>query len=971
VDTTFGILGRTSLRIDGKIQERWATPRLRAVLAVLLIYVGRPVSIDTLIEWAWSDEASIPRNPVPTFYTYAARIRRAIEAVDGPVALVVENGHCRLEADRNAVDYYRFRTVLADARSLLRRDQPRQAVDLMLSGVELWRGLPLADLRTSRADDWRRRALADDWIPANTVLLEALLLLGEFDAVLARVTDLQVELPGVLAFGKARLSALHGVARYDDATEYYLVNRRRFMAESEHEAADELRRFYDELTGTRPQTSTPIRVEHDRAVPRQLPHITADFVGRDVLLEELDAASTNSSGELAPGVVVVDGMAGVGKTALVAHWAHHVRSRFPDGDLYFNLAGYSGETRISMSTVVDYFLVALGHPPGGEPDRRSREHFLSRLLANRRLLVVLDNVRDTAHIKDLVPLLATCLVVVTSRQKLTTLSRITGARRVGVEPMTDTEAIELLSRRLGTRANLAHERKARIARLCGGLPLALTVFAGHVASWTDAQLAEFADQLDQRQLLSHVGMDGDGPATARTFFLWSYRALADAQRRLFRLLAVHPGPDISVDAACACDGRTRSTTITALGALVGAHLLSQPDTFDRYRFHDLLRAFAEQCVESDESPEKRRAAQRRLLSFYLASATNADRVLYPARLRAPELQIEQGITPVTFTDPVRARAWFDRERTNLTEAVRCAAEHGHHDHAWRLADTAGTFFDRCGHYEGSRVVRELAVSSTRAAGLREWEASTLVGLGAVLGILGEHEEARRCLTAALRFAEQEMNERGQAATLIQLAKLEMARGDPAAAIPLYERSRDIAQRIDDHEVLCWAHCRLGEALRLVGRHDQALVHLHQARWSAQRVGEQSALARSLAEIGMTYRDQQQYQAAAAHCEEALGIAESVPDVAVATEVCIALAEIAITRGDAERATHHARRAVTVCRRSHNVTEEARALDVLGDAYLANADPGQACVTWRSAAELYDRIGNLRRALLVQAKIGKL
>jgi tetratricopeptide (TPR) repeat protein/DNA-binding SARP family transcriptional activator len=968
VGATFGILGRTSLRVDGELQERWGTPRLRGVLATLLIYVGRSVSVDTLIEWVWAEETAIPQNPLPTFYTHAARIRRELKSVDSPVALIVENGHCRLEAERDSIDYYHFRTLLADARTLLRSDQPRQAADLVLTGVDLWRGRPLDDLRTSRADDWRRRVLADEWVPANTVLLDALLRLREFDDVLARVADLQAEFPGVLAFVKARLTALHELARYDDATEYYLVHRRRFMAGSDDGAGEELRRFYDELTGARQPAGTPIRVSRDYVVPRQLPHRTADFVGRRALLGRLDTASTNGAGEVVPGVVVVDGMAGVGKTALVVHWAHRVRSRFPDGELYFDLAGYSGETRISVSSVVSHFLMALGAPLAGEPTRRSREHFLSRLLANRRLLVVLDNVRDTAHIKDLVPLLATCLVVVTSRQKLTTLSTLTGARRVGVEPMTDAEGIELLSRRLGARPNLAYEHKVRIARLCGGLPLVLTVFAEHVARWTDAQLTEFTDQLDQHQLLSHVGVDGDGSATARTFFLWSYQALADAERRLFRLLAVHPGPDVSVDAACACDGRTRAATTTTLGALVGAHLLSQPDAFDRFRFHDLLRAFAEQCAESDESIEDMRAARRRLLSFYLASATNADRVLYPARLRAPELPVEQGVIPMTFTDPVRARAWFDRERTNLTEAVRCAAEHGFPEHSWRLADTVGTYFDRCGHYESSRVVRELAVAATRIAGLREWEASTSVGLGMVHAILGDHEEARRCLTFALRFTEDEGNERGQASTIHQLGRLEMARDDPAAAIPLYERCLAIAQRLDDHEVLSWTHCRLGEALRLVGRHDQALVHLHQARWSAEKVGERSALARSLAEIGMTYRDQRQYEAAAAHCAEALGIAESVPDEPVVAEVCTALAEIATTRGEAGVATRYAQRAVTVCRQNHNVTDEARALDVLGDAYLANADAAQARAAWRSAAELYDRIGNLRRARLVQTKV---
>lgn len=971
MDAIFGILGRTSLRVDGQIQINWGTPRLRAVLTTLLIHVGNPISVDTLIEWAWSEESSTPLNPASTFHTYSSRIRKALATVDKAVKVVVEKGRCWLEADRGSIDYYQFRALLGDARSLLRRDRTRQAADIMLAGVELWRGRPLDDLHSSRANDWRRRVLADDWLPANTLLLEALLRMGEFDDVLSRVTDLEIEHPGVLAFAKARLTALHELARFDDATEYYLSSRRRFLSESSAETAEELRRFQDRLITARPKERAPISSNRDIVIPRQLPHDPVDFVERGALLAELGAAATNNSGELAPSVIVVDGMAGVGKTALVIHWAHRMRNRFPDGHLYFNLAGYSDETRIPSSTVVDHFLMALGHPLGGALARQAREHFLSRVLANRQLLVVLDNVRDTAHIKELVPLLASCLVVVTSRRKLSSLSTFTGARRVRVEPMTDQEGIELLSRRLGVRSNMTRGRKAKIVQLSGGLPLALTVFAGHVASWSEDQLSQFTDQLDQHQLLSQVGLGGDGPATARTFFSWSYAALTDAEQRLFRLLAMHPGPDISVEAACACDGHARSAATAALGALVGTHLLGQPDAYDRFRFHDLLRAFAEQCAESDETPDSRRAAQRRLLSFYLTSATNADQALYPARLRAPELPIELGVTPMTFADTARARAWFDRESRNLTEAVRCAAEQGHHDYAWRLADTVGTYFDRCGHYASSRVVRELAVSSTRIAGLREWEASTLVGLGMVLVNLGDHEEARRCLTAALRFTEEEGNARGQSATLLHLARLDVARGDPAAAIPLYERSLAIAQQIDDHEMLSWAHCRLGEVLRVVGQHDRALVQLQQARWSAQRVGEQSALARSLAEIGMTYRDQQLYQDAASHCAEALDIAESVPDLPVTAEVCTALAEITMARGDADRAVKYARRAVTVCRQTHSVPDEARALDVLGDAHLANGDLTQAVLTWRSAVDLYDRIGNLRHTVLLQAKIDNL
>jgi tetratricopeptide (TPR) repeat protein/DNA-binding SARP family transcriptional activator len=944
---------------------------VRAVLATLLMYAGRSVSIDTLIEWVWAEETLIPRDPTATFYTYGTRIRRALESVAAPAVLVAERGQYRLDVDRHTIDYHRSRALLTEARSKLRSGQAREAADLASEGIQLWRGRPLDDLRTSRADDWRRRVTADEWIPAHTVLSEALLQQGEFEEVLTRVSDLQAEHPGALALVKVRLAALHGLARYDDATGYYLSAHRRFTGESDDRAAQDLRLFHEELTDRPPRTGTPVPAQHDAVVLRQLPHGTADFVGREKLLEDLDAALINGTGDLVPGVVVVDGMAGVGKTALVVHWAHRVRDRFPDGDIYLNLAGYSGETKISVSAVVDDLLVALGHPLDAGLAPRSRELFLSRVIANRRFLVVLDNVRDTAHVRNLIPILSNSVVIVTSRQRLTTLSTITGARRVRVGPMTDAEAHELLSRRMGSRPNWARDRRTRIARLCGGLPLVITVLAEHVASWTDDQLAEFADQLNRHQLLCQVGVDGDGSVNARTFFMWSYDALGNDEQRLFRLLGAHPGPDISFGAACACDGRTRSRTAATLGALVGAHLLEQPDTFDRYRFHDLLRAFAEQCLESDNPTDGRQAAECRLVSYYLASATNADRVLYPARLSAPELPIERGAEPETFDEPARAKAWFDQERTNLTEVVRWAAERGYHDHVWRLADTVGTFFDRCGYYDNSRIVRELAVASTRIAGLREWEASTLVGLGMVLTILGDHEQARQCLEIALRFAEDEGNERGQASTVHQLARLEMARGNPAAAVPLYLRCLDIAQRIDDHEVLSWTHCRLGEALRLVGEHDQALVNLHQARWFAQRVGEQSALARSLAEIGMTYRDQDQHQVAVAHCEQALEIAESIPDLAVSAEVCTALAEIATARGHADTATRYALRAVTECRQSRNVTDEAKALDVLGAALLAGAESQQARDAWQSAAELYDRIGNLRHAALIQAKIAKL
>ena len=335
-------------------------------------------------------------------------------------------------------------------------------------------------------------------------------------------------------------------------------------------------------------------------------------------------------------MVVLDGMPGVGKTALATHWAHRARSRFPGGDLYVDLQGYSDHAQVAPSAVVDDFLIALGHPPDGITNARARELMLTRMLSDRGTIVVLDNARDTEHVRHLVSLLPGALVLVTSRQSLSTLRRITGARRVRVEPMSGPEAEELLSVRVGSRRHMTSADRTRLATMCAGLPLMLNLLAEHVASRPPGQVSEFADQLDRRQLVHDLGEDGDGPANARTFFAWSYLAQTEPDRRLFRLLGLHLGEDISMEAAFACDGRDKAETLRSLRSLVGAHLLEQPVALNRFRFHDLIGVFAARCAETDEPEAERLAAVRRLVSFYLLTASRANKLLYPSRMLPAE-----------------------------------------------------------------------------------------------------------------------------------------------------------------------------------------------------------------------------------------------------------------------------------------------------------------------------------------------
>jgi tetratricopeptide (TPR) repeat protein len=956
--------------INGRLQEDWGRRRERAILATLLVHAGRWVSIETLIEWAWSEDKP-PRNPAQTFHNYATRIRKWLVSLPSSPTLQSGNGAYRLEVDRSHIDYNQFRSLITEARAEARSGNPKRALELAEQALGLWRGRPIEELNSEPAIAWRHRVEQHEWIPAQATLLQALVDIEEFDDALVRLDDLQADDPNDLSLAKLRLSVLHGLARHAERYTYYVRARRRLLDEGDEQAADDLRRHYESPKTFTPYQGLPVqRPVAPDTVPRQLPHDIADFVGRTDLLTALDAATTTPSGERAGGVVVLDGMAGAGKTALTIRWAHRARHRFPDGDLYANLNGFADSPKVEPATVVDDFLIALGHPPDRQMSSRARELLLSSVLAKQQILVLLDNVRDTAHVRELVPLLSNCTVLITSRQRLSALTAATGARRVSVDPMADADVSELISSCLRPRKRIDRNELAHLAPLCGGLPLAAFFLADYIAARPDAEISQFASHLNRQQLIAEIGGYGDGPADLRTFFGWSYQALAAPERRLFRLLGMHPGPDLSVEVACACDGRTRAETVRSLSALVCAHLIEQPEAFDRYRFHDLLREFAADRAQADETNAERQAAMLRYTSFYLSSATNANRLLHPSHLAAPEIPLAEGIEPAEFTDPGKTKQWFERERTNLVAATRSASEVGYYQHVWRLADAIATAFDRRGFYADSRSVRELAVLAAREIGDRDAEGSSLMSLGMVHVSIGDHTEARHYLEAALRLAQEDGHARGQCSTLHHIGRIEMLRGDLAAAVDLYKRALDIALTIADDAALSWSHYRLGEALRLSGDPHKALVHLHQGQWFAERIGDSSAHAYSLAGIGSLYLDRKDFRTAVAYCEQALTIAEAMPDLAVTAQVHITLAEIHTASGDTTAALMFADRAVTICRQTHDLANEAHAYVALGDAHLVLDNPLNALQAWRHAATLYDRLGNHTQLIQLQFKITK-
>lgn len=806
--------------------------------------------------------------------------------------------------------------------------------------------------------------LRDEWVPANIVYIQALLEIHDFDGALRRLDELKADYDEDVTLAKLRLSTLQKLARYPDATAYYMGMRRLFRENYDDQAAEDLRAHYENLRATGEHARNEILEDVEVSPPRQLPHDTAYFVGRARLLNELTIAMHDEP-ENPNGVVVIEGMAGVGKTALAIRWAHQVRHLFPGGDFFINLNGFSDARSVPHATVVDEFLMALGKFPSGDLLPRAKELLLSRLLSQRRSLVVLDNAHDSDHIKDLISLLSNSFVIVTSRQQLTKLSTVPGVRRVRVDPLVSSEATELFSGLIGEQRRLDHSGWQLLVSLCGGLPLVIKVLAQHIASRSAADLTEFAHQLDLRQLINDIGEDGDGSAAAATFFLWSYDSLAATEKRLFRILGLNPALDIGEELAQACDGRPIGEVRRSLRVLVATHLLTQPDSFARYRFHDLIREFARHRAEIEESVESRTKLELRLLDHYLATAMAAHRRLYPGNLMADDISAIDPARNVTFDDNDSARTWFDRERKNLTAVVHFASSGGHHEHAWRLTDTLATFLDRQGYYEESCTLRDLALDSARAAGNRVGETSTAIGLGMVQMILGDLTHARQNLESALHLVE---NERGRASALHNLGRLEFMRGNLAGAITYYQRCLDIAEHLHDGEALCWTHCRIGEAFSALNQYDEALVHLHRGQFYAQSLKDNSALAGMLVQTGFVYRSRGDLTAAAAHCEQALNLVQesSTPDLAIMTAVCIALAEIRDEQRDIESATGYILRAVELAKKTHNAAMEARAHEVYGDIQFEVGEPTHI-ETREHAADLYDRLGNSRRAALVRGK----
>jgi tetratricopeptide (TPR) repeat protein len=977
VDEAFTILGRMQVRLAGSFENRRSKHWL--ILGALLAQPGRQLSFNTLLDWVWPEDEERPKNVQQTFHTYANRIRSMLGKLDVSVQLIGQNGTLRLVVDRLLIDYHRFRDLIDQARTVDRDGEPSRARDLAVQAMKLWNGPPLLELQTAHAASWRRNVLLNHWIPANVLLIKLHLALGEADHAIARLDDLQDDFPDHVGLAKQRIVALWQLDRRPDADGYYFALRRSLVANREDDAADDLRRFHDQVRRDGiPQRVAAIQPSTVDARPAVLglPHTVPVFVGRDRLLGRLNEAAVGPDGMLRATVVCLDGTSGVGKTAVATVWAHNRHDEHGDGAIFVDLQGFNSDRMTTSVAAVDELLDALDFPVGRIDTKTGRAAKLRELLSGRRMIVVLDNVRDSSQVLPLLRLLSNCFVLITTRQQLTTLEVGHGARSLTVHRLPGDEGAALIAARIGDRAIGHGDAVARLAELCEGLPLALTLVAHQIAPRRDVPLDAFVDRFRDPAVLLSLGGEGDGmDSSLRMAFASSYQALAGQERRMFRLVALHPGPDIGLPAIAALTGQPAEDCRRGLDALVAANLVEQRGSLDRYVFHDLVRAYAASLAVTEELPGDRRDAERRMLDFYVHSAYRADRKVFAHRNNGiPMPEVPHDVVPMEFTDERGAAEWCVRERANLMAAVRFAAEGRFWDHSWIFPHVIGGIFKRYGFRGEISEALDKGVLGARAASQSEAEGATLNDRGQLALENGEIDEARKLFHLATYLAESTHSGQGVAVSRCNLARLDVLDGKIESGIDHYQNALRMASGARNAHLQAVIIGEIGDVFRDRKQYEKSMTHFHSAlqihRLNGNLNGQVQAftrLADSCSRRGMG----NDKLVALEYARQALEINPPVIDIDIERRARLMIADVLLSLDQADEAVEHAAVAVALARRIRDAKHEATGRDLHARALLAAGHRAEAIAAWRQCAAIHQDRDDSQQLAVVRNRLAEL
>ena len=867
----FGVLGPLVVRDDSGREPEIGGPRLRSLLAALVLHANVSVSRDALAAAVW--DGTPPTAAVDTLRSYVRRLRHLLGAEAAARIETRDLGYlCRLAEEE--LDALRFERLCRETGAALREHAWEQAARQAALALALWRGEPLLDVPSQLLRGQFVPRLEGLRLLAIECRVEAELNLGRHGQLILELRDLAAHHPLHERFHAQLMLALARSGRQAESLEAYRTARGLLVEELGVEPGRELREAHAAvLSGNIGATEAPQRIGCTvrDPKPRQLPAAARYFTGRSEELGrliKLGDALAGARGETM--LAVIDGMAGVGKTALAVHAAHRLADRFTDGQLFIDLHGHSRDRAPrSPGEALGTLLVGLGVPPGRIPrDTEARVALYRQRLAETRTLIVLDNAVNEAQVRPLLPAASGCLVLVTSRRRLKGLD---DAFLLPLDPMPMVTAAGLVRAVAGpARAAADDPCLAEIAELCGQLPLALRIAAAilrHRPSWSPEHLARlFRSRAERLDALS------DGERDLAAVVGLSYEGLTDAQRLLFRHLGLIRGPDIDAEAAAALLDVSHNTAERVLEELVDQNVLTE-QTLGRYQQHELVRLYAQRMSELD-SPHERRDAGNRLFEYYHHTALRADALitLYPAAAPA-------GPSPHTSRVPTDATAawnWLRAERLNLLAEAKHALDIADGERYVGLSLGMSTLLRVDGPWSTAADLHVEAVSLARSLGDATRLAHTLLNLADARAGLDDYPAAARCVDEALTLYQKAGNPRGTATALTLSGEVRRRMGEYVRAREALREAAGSYRELDERRGLATVLLLSGEVGRMSGE-DESSDDFQAALALFRELSEPRGEAVALHWIGLAKAAAGDHEGAVAALRQALELYRGLED----------------------------------------------------------------------------------------------
>jgi DNA-binding SARP family transcriptional activator len=883
----FRILGPLEIGHDDDGWHGVRAPKWRALLGALLI-LPEVVPVERLVDELWVDHP--PSGARKLVSGYVSQLRRLIGDPRGQILVTRPLGYQML-VPRTGVDAGRFEELLATARTMMEDGQADPAADAAARGLALWRGRALADVPPGPLAAAEAERLEELRLAAVELRIEAVLRQGrgaELAPLIPSLRRLTGDYPLHERFWYQRMQVLDACGRPAEALETYADARAVLAAELGADPGPDLQRLHQRILVGGPVAvhgspaspsgvSVTSAVAPPAAVPRQLPAGVRHFAGRAEEIRKLTRLADEAAGAADAGVIVaISGIAGVGKTTLAVQCGRRVADRFPDGQLYANLRGFdAGNAPVDPTEAMHDFLDALGMAADQIPSSLAGRMALYRsLLAGQRMIVILDNARDAEQVRPLLPGAPGSLVLITSRRQLISLAAAEEAQLIALDPLTTTEARELLESRLGAeRISAEPAATAELIGLCAGLPLALAIVASRAAVNPGVQLAALASELraTERRL---DALNADD-VNVRGAFSWSYGHLGSEAARTFRLLAVHPGPDLTAAAAASLTGAPPERARQVLAELTAVGLLAE--RAGRYLLHDLLRVHAAEQVRAQDSAADHHAATRRLLDHYLHTAHAAALLIRPTRERVTLSPPQPGVTPEHLADEQRAMDWFRAEHHVLISAASMAADAGCDRHAWQIPWAIAEFLDRRGHWHDYAATQRTALAAASRLGDVTGQAMASRLLATALHKLAEYDQARSNLRFSLDWYRQAGDQAGQARAHRLLSKVAESQGRYAEALSHASQSLSLSRALADRPQEADALNSVGWYHAMLGGYQQARAFCWRAVTLHRELGNRHSEAAAWDSLGFINHRRGWHIAAIRYYESALSLFREVGD----------------------------------------------------------------------------------------------